>query len=54
MNFVWEVNIGNVLTAVLLLIGFYAAHRQNIERIQSIETKVEMIYHWFLTKVVNK
>lgn len=50
----WDINVGNIIMALMLLVGFLAAHKQNIERIQAIETKVEMIYNWFLAKVVKQ
>lgn len=37
MSFNWNVDIGNVITAVGLFIGFYIAHVQNIRRLENIE-----------------
>jgi hypothetical protein len=53
MNLNWTVDIGNVLTAVGLLVAFYIAHIQNIRRLEQIETKLSMMYSWFVRRVVN-
>ena len=54
MTFNWNVDIGNVLTALGLLIGFYIAHIQNIRRLTQIETRLNMIYGWFVRRIVNR
>lgn len=59
------VNLGNILTGAGLLIGLVAAHlqnqarldamhRQNSERLAHIETRLDMIYDWFIRTVVNR
>ena len=54
MHFDMNVNLGNVITAVGLLIGLAAAHLQNIRKLQDIETKLGMIYTWFIKAVVDR
>lgn len=53
MKLDWTVNVGDVLIAVGLLVGFIAAHVQNVRRLQIIETRVEMIYEWFRRRVLD-
>lgn len=53
MSFDWSINVGNVLTAIVLLLGLLGAHSQNIKRISEIETKVNMIFHWFQSRIIN-
>lgn len=53
MHFEWTVNIGNLLTAAGLFIGFYAAHVQNIKRLASIEEKVDLMFRWFTRRIIN-
>lgn len=53
MKLEWTINIGNILVAVGLLAGFFAAHIQNVRRLQSIETRVEMLYEWFRRRVLG-
>ena len=53
MHWNWEVNIGNVLTAAGLLLGFLVAHVQNIRKLEQIVTKVNLMYHWFEKRIIN-
>lgn len=53
MRLDWTISIGNVLTALVLVAGFFAAHIQNIRRLERIETRVGMMYSWFLRRVVH-
>lgn len=53
MHFDWNVNVGNVLTATVMLGGFIAAHIQNIKNIQEIKTKVSLMYKWFERRVIH-
>lgn len=54
MKFEWTINIGNLMTGLLLLVGFIAAHIQNIRKMQDIETKVALIYSWFKKRVIER
>lgn len=54
MRFDWTFSIGNVLTAAVLFIGFFHAHRQNIERLAQIEHRLNLIYKWFERKVIHQ
>lgn len=51
MHFDWTINAGNVLTAVVLLVGLVKAHTQNIKRLQEIEFKLSLLYSWFTKKI---
>jgi hypothetical protein len=53
MQFEWTVNIGNLLTAAVLLAGFLKAHQQNIKKLASIEERVDMMFRWFTAQVIN-
>lgn len=50
----WTISAGNILTAVLLFIGFYAAHQQNIKKLQDLVTKVDMMFDWFKDNVIGR
>lgn len=54
MHFDWTISIGNLLTAAALFLGFVAAHFQNIRRLDSIESRVKMMYDWFQRKVIYR
>lgn len=56
----WEVNLGNILTAFVLLLSFWAAHVSNVRRVrqsasefQDMKTKLNLIYMWFTNNVVG-
>ncbi len=53
MKFDLTINLGNIITAVGLLAGFFVAHIQNVRKLQDIDTKLGMVYEWFRTKVIN-
>ena len=53
MQFEWTVNVGNLLTALVLLAGFVAAHQQNIKKLAAIEERVDMMFKWFTNQVIN-
>lgn len=44
----WKIDLGNVLTFGTLMASFWLAHAANIKRIAQIETKVTLLYRWFL------
>lgn len=54
MYFDWTLSMGNVLTALVLFLGFARAHRQNIERLAQIEQRLNMIYQWFEHHIINR
>ena len=56
----WKLDLGNVLTIVALLIAFWGAHASNVRHIKSdtrrmekMETKLDVIYQWFMSKIRN-
>lgn len=51
MKWDWTINAGNVITAIGLLVGFIAAHQQNIKKIEKIEARVEIMFMWFTKNV---
>ena len=53
-SFDWSINIGNVLTVVGLLAVFVTAHAANVKRLQDMETKLDLIFHWFRNNIVNR
>ena len=53
-TFDWSINIGNVLTVVGLLTVFVTAHAANVKRLQDMETKLDLIFHWFRNNVINR
>lgn len=53
MHFDWTVNAGNIMTALLLLIGFVAAHKESVKRLTAIEERVNLMYEWFRSHVIN-
>ena len=52
MKFDFTINIGEILTAGGLLIGFFVAHTQNIQKLQDIKTKMDLMYEWFQKTVI--
>lgn len=53
MRFDWTVNMGEVIAAGVLFLGFVSAHIQNIRKLQDIETRLGLIYDWWKTHVLN-
>lgn len=53
MTFDWNVSVGNLITALVLLIGFLRAHQQNIKRLAAIEEQVNMMFAWFRNRIIN-
>ena len=60
-NNFWDVNIGNVVGTVALLVSFWAAHHANVKRIQmetatlqDPKTKMDLIYRWFSNNVIGR
>ena len=49
MHFDMTVNLGNILTAVGLVVAFAVAHVQNVRKLQDIDTKLQMIFEWWKT-----
>lgn len=54
MGIEWKIDVGNIIAAVALFIGFYGAHVQNIRRLEKIEVRLGMIYSWFTRTVINR
>lgn len=54
MKFDFTINVGEVLTAAGLLLGFYAAHSQGIRKMQELETKLDLMYAWFQEVVIRR
>jgi hypothetical protein len=52
-KFDWTINMGEVLTAAALFLGFVTAHQQNIRKLQDIETRLGLVFQWFQNNVVN-
>ena len=46
------INIGNILTASILLIGFVGAHIQNQKRLAKIEERLTLMYSWWTRHIV--
>lgn len=53
MKFDWTINMGELIAAAVLLLGFASAHMQNIRKLQDIETRLGLIYDWWTKNVVN-
>lgn len=56
----WNVNIGNVITIIVLLVSFWSAHIANRRRYdlesadrQDIKTKVNTLWDWFQRNVIK-
>lgn len=56
MSQFWHVDLGNVLTAASLMLGFWTAHRAIVSRIQKsadrmarIEERLNTVYDWFVS-----
>jgi len=54
VHFDWTISVGNVLTGIILLVGFITAHVQNIRKIESIEAKVSIMFEWFQRQVIYR
>lgn len=53
MKLDWTMNVGNVVTALVLLFGFYRAHIEHVRKLQEIETRLGTIYEWFQSHVLE-
>jgi len=53
MKFDWTINMGELIAAGVLFLGFVSAHIQNIRKLQDIETRLGLIYDWWTRNVVN-
>jgi len=51
VTFNWDVSLGNVLTFLGMVVAFVVAHTRGVERLKEMETKVEMIYAWWVRHV---
>lgn len=51
----WDgtISVGNVLTAAVLFLGFYGAHKQNIARLERIEMRLELIFGWWKRNAIK-
>lgn len=54
MNIEWTVSVGNLLTALTLLITGFGCVIALIRRIDAIEYRVEIIWHWFEENVFRR
>jgi hypothetical protein len=54
VKFDFTINVSEILTAVVLLVGFFVAHTQNIEKLQDIKTKVDLMFKWFHSAIVMR
>lgn len=55
MSFTNDINVGNLLSLGVFLVALITMHRQNTdklreaaERLASIETKLEILYEWWI------
>lgn len=53
MKIDWSINVGEMIAAVVLLVGFVTAHTQNVRKLQDIETRLDLIYDWFTHNIIN-
>jgi hypothetical protein len=53
VKFDLTVNLGNILTAAGLFVGFYAAHIQNIKRLEKIDARLNLMYEWFEENIIR-
>ena len=53
LHFNWDINVGSLLTAIIVLGGLYSAHIQNLKRLDKIEYRVGLMYRWFLEQVLR-
>jgi len=54
MHFDTNISVGNILTALVLFAGFWHAHSQNIKRLERIEAKVDLMFHWFERTIIRR
>lgn len=65
MKFEWTVNVGNVMTALALLVGFIAAHIQNQEKLKTLNktvsdaelpkmsNRVNLMFSWWCSNCIK-
>lgn len=54
MKLDWTINISELIAATVLAIGIVSAHTANVRKLQAIETKLDMVYTWFTSHVINR
>lgn len=54
MTFDWHVNLGEMIAAFGIIVTVFTMNKQNTERIKGIETKLEMMFEWFQSRVINR
>jgi hypothetical protein len=47
------INLGEMIAAAVLLTGLVTAHIQNVRRLNTIETKVNIMFNWFSKNIIN-
>lgn len=53
MRFDPTINLGTLIAAAVLFVGFATAHIQNVRRMERMETKVDLIFRWFSQHVIG-
>jgi hypothetical protein len=55
MSFDWTVHPSEIIAALVIVIGFWRVHgardRQMVERLATIETKLELVYRLFVSRL---
>lgn len=65
MKFDLTINLGNLLTVVALIVGFWQAqrsalkelkkaHEENTIRLDRVESRLDIIFRWFERTYLNK
>ncbi len=51
----WDgtINVGDALAAAVLLTGLITAHRQNLRRLESIESRLNLMYRWWERHIIG-
>lgn len=54
MSFDWHVSLGTLIELGVLLITGIGLYRRAVERVASLEAKMDLMYDWFKASVVNQ
>ena len=49
----WTLNMPQLIEVGTFLLTLIVLHTTNVRRLQKIETRVEMIYEWFMRHIVD-
>jgi hypothetical protein len=54
VKFSLDLSLGNVISLAMFLITLYTLHRTNTKRLDSMESKFDIVYEWFCRHIFKE